>query len=851
MAENEKLSIIERITGRKTSTKIEEDGKKDVGDLVISNTLYTRKELLNSDTSNLNEKGLYELYNRMDEDSIISSALDLLADNATILNSKTKHVVAVESSDNSFKEELNDFLWNILKIDVEAWEYIRSVVKYGRVFLDTKSADGGKEWSFVEYPNPYNIKALTYGQNEIKYYSIERDQDEEYTGLGKNAFLHEYSKSVDNQNVKQDVVDKDRFISGFNSRKHTGKVVVQITMPNSEAGFDDNLYIRTGKSALASIITTWQTLTMLEDQLLTYRLAKSNVFKLVQVNVDGSTNRQAEAIMNSVQNSFRSNETIDLNANKYGNRQSPVPSNDFVYVPTKGDKGAVVVTEVGSQVGVIDLSDIDYFRNKLFAGLGVLKAYLGWEESTPGGLGDSTLTKLDERMSKRIKRLQEVLKYIIKQVIEYYWRYSKTGRTVDNMPDYELILGEVSSSEDTQIREKLKDNLDVADRLMALTDDPRFSDKISNDKLFRYVFETILNIELSHIDISIEPEKLVISTINKIESGVIKEAKRIEKFGANEAIEPVTAIAKKKFGDEDKVVEENKVNFLEGAVDDLYLISDLKELIKEYDISLISPYTHREVPLSEAINSNQFKRNINEETYKQLKQLTRDKDPKRVAKSKKLTVKYKGLDDDNNIVFQVTAEDPAKNAKAGKPTSYETKLQLKDLAKLMLDKKRGDKDADLVQRAMKGDVAVSCECPASIYWGQQYVGTQKGYSIDKNDIAPTVNVPTQVVCKHVLTMLSVAPFWWNTIVRDLRSSGKLPKIEEPIVEEPIVEEPKAELNKKPSEKELEIPKAKAKKAKVKQDKVDNKEKKELADIEKPEDKEQNKEKEDLKNSEEK
>lgn len=798
MADKEKLTLVERITGRKASTAplTEQQSIKESDNPIISGISFTKKELLRTDVSSLDERGLFELFNRMDEDSIVSSALDLLADNATIVSRKTGHVVAVESSDVTFKDEINDFLWNIINIDTEAWEYIRSVVKYGSVFLDTRASNGGKEWSFIESANPYLIKALTYGQDEVKYFVVEPEETNAEPKLGENPFYVARVNSMTVNSNDKRVLDADAYIAGFNSRKHLGKMTVKTTLASNDDGVEEELYVRTGRSVLASVISTWQNLTILEDQLMTYRLAKSNVFKLVQVNVEGSTNKQAEQIMKSVQDSFRSSETIDMTAGRYGNRQSPIPAHDFIYVPVKGAKGSVVVNEVGSEVGTIDLSDINYFRNKLFAGLGVLKAYLGWEESTPGGLGDSTLTKLDERMSKRVLRLQEVLKKIVKQIINYYWRYSKKDRSLDNIPEYDIILGEVSNAAGKEDREKVTANLDIADRFMAIADDPRFSDKVSNDKLFRYIFENILGVDLAHIDLSIKPEQVQIKQINKIplhKKETIKESSK-KKFGEDE-LEEAQKAKKKKFGESE--------NFLEGTVKDLYFSTDIKQLIEEYDIVLISPYSNRRVPLSEALDLSNFKKLINEETYKSLKQLTKDKDPKRVEKSKKMTVKYKGLDDDNNILFQVTAEDPKSNAASGRPTSYETKLQLKDLAQLMADRKHGDKDANLVQKAMQGDIAVSCECPASKYWGQQYVGTKNGYSIVKNDIAPKRNLPTQVVCKHTLSMLAVAPFWWNTIVFDLRAKGvlkpfeeeekeDLKKAEEPIKEEPVKEEPKAE-----------------------------------------------------------
>ena len=99
---------------------------------------------------------------------------------------------------------------------------------------------------------------------------------------------------------------------------------------------------------------------------------------------------------------------------------------------------------------------------------------------------------------------------------------------------------------------------------------------------------------------------------------------------------------------------------------------------------------------------------------------------------------------------------------------------MKDLFKIIDDRKKGQNDLSLVQNAMQGNIAVACECPASMYWGQQYNGTREGYSIVHNDIAPERNKPTQVICKHVAATLTWLPFWSNTIVKDLRNLEILP-----------------------------------------------------------------------------
>jgi hypothetical protein len=200
--------------------------------------------------------------------------------------------------------------------------------------------------------------------------------------------------------------------------------------------------------------------------------------------------------------------------------------------------------------------------------------------------------------------------------------------------------------------------------------------------------------------------------------------------------------------------------------------STYKALFKDYDIYLKD--NDEIFTLGEALNRYRYKRIFGEASYKQLKDVSKSRDPLRLAKSKKLIATYTGIDDDHNITFRITAEDPVDNAEHGRPTSYVTKVSLKDLAKLIQDRKDGTNDKTLVMSAIQGNIDVSCTCPAAKYWGQQYNGTKGDYSLDKNDIAPSRNIPTQPLCKHTILMLTVLPFWWNTIISDLRTKGILP-----------------------------------------------------------------------------
>lgn len=746
------VDIFKRKQGKPAIQEVITAPKQTDNNNVIIKDLYTSQVTLleNTDIASLDESKLITLYRQMENDAIISAALDLYADSATQVNVKTGHVIAIESHDKTFEREINNFLWDSVKIDTEAWQFVRDVARDGKIFLDTQVDT--TDWSFVPVNDPSTIKALTLGQDKIKYFVVKPSIDSEQKQQGQFSFIQDkQAETLDDYIVE----GKDRYIAGFNSRENKGTMTVSVEGKYDEDGNPklEELTIRSGRSILANVVQTFQTLSALEDAMFLNRLTKSTQFKIVQIDVGENTdNKQAKQMIDSVKNAFKSSETIDQSASRYQNRQSPIPVNDFIYVPTKGTKGAVKVDTVGGETVEGKTADIDYYRNKLFAGLGVLKAYLGFEETTPGGLGDSTLTKLDERYGKRVQRLQQVLSHIVKQMIEYYWRYSSTSslRTLENIPKYKIILGKVSTKEEEENRARLKDSIDIGNSIIAMAKDEFFVKRINQDKLFTYIFEDIIGLDTSMFSADPNAEEIEVN-VHEL------EAKK-GNVGTRKIYESGSFI--------------NDVSDLLSNINE----AEVRAIFDEYDVFLESNGSI--IPFNVAMNLSRYNRAmLLEATYKQLKSLSKTKDPERLAKSKKLTAKYTGIDSENNITFVVTAEDPEKNKAEGKPTSYVTKVSLKDLLSTIKATQENDEkvtDKEIIFAAIQGDIDVSCECPAFKYWGSEYNGTKGDYSLTKNNIPPTRNIPTQVICKHTVLTLTVLPFWYNTIIRDLRNKGILP-----------------------------------------------------------------------------
>ena len=96
---------------------------------------------------------------------------------------------------------------------------------------------------------------------------------------------------------------------------------------------------------------------------------------------------------------------------------NPGPIENNVYVPTNQGKGAITTTQVGGDVNVGDLVDLDYFKNKFFGAMRVPKQYFGDTDDGAGFNGGQSLSIISSRYAKMIKRIQNTVIQAITDII--------------------------------------------------------------------------------------------------------------------------------------------------------------------------------------------------------------------------------------------------------------------------------------------------------------------------------------------------------------------------------------------------------------------------------------------------
>ena len=93
---------------------------------------------------------LYSEYDAMDMDAIIASALDIIADEATIKNDQNE-IVSIKSSDENIQRVLYNLFYDVLNIQFNLWSWTRNMLKYGDFFLKLEIAEKFGVYNVLPY----------------------------------------------------------------------------------------------------------------------------------------------------------------------------------------------------------------------------------------------------------------------------------------------------------------------------------------------------------------------------------------------------------------------------------------------------------------------------------------------------------------------------------------------------------------------------------------------------------------------------------------------------------------------------------------------------------------------------
>lgn len=478
MAWYDRIPLMERFfnTGGKNDleTKDEvQDVFEGVSDQNVWKLIHKLREL------ERDRERLHDDYEKMSEDSVIKSAMEMMADDATQTDLEREKSAWIESKEgsknNGVIDDLNEWLQDDIRIEKKLWTYAINVIKQGELYLKTYASseefekESGKDLGdyFKLESNSLNISDLMKWGDTVGYY------------------VNEEKKGV--------VYPPEDYIHFISDRGYNREDIKIIENEDTEEEEIREFTVRYGTSFLDAARQSYKVLRLMEDIMLMSRIVRSAMYRLFQIDVGSAGRKETIKIINEIKRSIESRETFDKMGDLFNSEKSPIPMNSNIYSPKRNGKGQIDAQEIGGHVNVKDIVDIEYFRNKVFAALKIPKAFLGFENELPGqmGSGGTSLTKMDIRYARTVKRIQTVIKEGIKDMCNFYLEVNDKK---DKIGTFKVKMAKISSAEDIEKSEELKNRVQMADSINSLVSRD-FESLLKKRDLLVWLVEDVIGIE--------------------------------------------------------------------------------------------------------------------------------------------------------------------------------------------------------------------------------------------------------------------------------------------------------------------------------------------------------------------
>tara|TARA_R110000803_G_scaffold32268_2_gene71250 strand:+ start:932 stop:2848 length:1917 start_codon:yes stop_codon:yes gene_type:complete len=326
---------------------------------------------------------LYSEYDVMDNDAIIASALDILADESTLKNDMGE-VLQIRSANEDIQKVLYNLFYDVLNVEFNLWMWVRQMCKYGDFFLKLEIAEKFGVYNVI----PYTA------------YHIERQEGYD----PKNPAAIRYRYAMDGMdNISSGMYPVPGSTSG-NLSNETGIFFDNYEMAHFRLISDVN-YLPYGRSYIEPARKLYKQYVLMEDAMLIHRISRAPEKRIFYMNVGSIPPNEIDAFMQKTISNLKRTPLQDGKTGEYNLKYNQQNMLEDFYIPVRGnDQTTKIETTPGLQYDGIQ--DVEYLRGKLFAALKIPKAFLGYEEDIEG---KSTLAAQDIRFARTIERLQRII----------------------------------------------------------------------------------------------------------------------------------------------------------------------------------------------------------------------------------------------------------------------------------------------------------------------------------------------------------------------------------------------------------------------------------------------------------
>jgi len=356
--------------------------------------LYTRLELFRD-------------YEAMDTDSIISSALDIYADECTAKN-EFGDVLSITTSNQKVQKVLHNLFYDVLNIEFNLWPWIRNTVKYGDFFLHLNIAE------------KYGVINV----DPISAYEMIREENFDPENPHNVRFRRDYTALSSKSHIAS---------TAGNAETYDNYEIAHFRL------LTDTNFLPYGRSIIEPTRKVWKQITLMEDAMLIHRIMRAPDKRIFKIDIGNIPPNEVDAFMESMVNRMKKVPYVDPETGEYNLKYNMQNLLEDFYLPVRGtESGTNIENLAGIQFDSIQ--DIEYLRNRLLGSLKIPKAYLGYEEDTTG---KATLASQDFRFARTVERVQRIIASELYKIAVVHL-YAQ-GFTDEDLVDFSLSLTAPSS----------------------------------------------------------------------------------------------------------------------------------------------------------------------------------------------------------------------------------------------------------------------------------------------------------------------------------------------------------------------------------------------------------------------
>lgn len=459
---------------------------------------------------------VYALLDTMCQDSTVAAVLETYAEDATEMNEQGQ-IVWVEAS-NPDVQKYVQFLLDAMNIDKNIYKWTYSLCKYGDIYLrlyresDFEEADlfnSFKNKKKTALNEAVKIKAYSKNDHYMNYIEMHPNPAEifELTKLGKSyAYIKAKVNSTQtfdsvtgyyqannllSYRFKQSDVELHSatdFVHGcLEDNSSRTPETVQIFIGDSDKEADALTYtVKRGQSLLYNTFKTWRELQLLENSVLLNRVTKSSIVRVIGVEVGDMPKEMVGPHLQGIKSLIEQKAAINA-GNSITEYTNPGPIENNIYVPTHEGVGAITASQIGGDVDVKSLADLDYYQDKWFGSLRVPKQYFGVTDDNAGFSGGQSLSIISSRYGKMVKRIQSTMIQVLTDAINLLL-LDRNLKTYVN--EFTIRMLAPTTQEELDRRENLSNKVGVTTDIMNMLGD--IDNSIIKLKIMKSLLSNIL-----------------------------------------------------------------------------------------------------------------------------------------------------------------------------------------------------------------------------------------------------------------------------------------------------------------------------------------------------------------------